>query len=213
MPPSHLQLLFYWRLMPSTTYSASEVPAWWAAPLEKRLWNRKQKLRLWFLLRLIIWNYFFPFLYNIPDAAFKLAWRRFYDCKSNCFLHEMDRQFRRCPCNFKRCISLPFTGRRRCPSCKHWNYERMSAQYHIRPDFYSSMGISYGAEGAGLATFLSNCIACLYFFIYLLVKRNSTFVCIHPKKFYPAKLYWLGYVPLVFRQLSKICWTLQEWQF
>ena len=40
-----------------------------------------------------------------------------------------------------------------------------------------------GAEGAGLATFLSNCIACLYFFILLYVKRGNTYVCIRPKMF------------------------------
>ena len=40
-----------------------------------------------------------------------------------------------------------------------------------------------GAEGAGLATFLSNCVACMYFFVLLYVKRKSTHVCIKPSMF------------------------------
>lgn len=40
-----------------------------------------------------------------------------------------------------------------------------------------------GAAGAGLATFLSNCAACLYFFILLFVKRGRTYVCIKPSMF------------------------------
>jgi Na+-driven multidrug efflux pump len=34
-----------------------------------------------------------------------------------------------------------------------------------------------GAAGAGLATFISNCTACLYFFILNYIKRNHTYVC------------------------------------
>ena len=44
-------------------------------------------------------------------------------------------------------------------------------------------GLDMGAAGAGLATFLSNCVACVYFFILLYVKRKSTYVCINPKMF------------------------------
>ena len=40
-----------------------------------------------------------------------------------------------------------------------------------------------GAEGAGLATFLSNCVACLYFFVLLFVKRKNTYVCVRPSMF------------------------------
>ncbi len=43
--------------------------------------------------------------------------------------------------------------------------------------------LNMGAAGAGLATFLSNCAACCYFFVFLFIKRKSTFVCISPKKF------------------------------
>ena len=44
-----------------------------------------------------------------------------------------------------------------------------------------------GAAGAGLATFLSNCFACGYFFVLLAIKRGKTYVCINPKMFRPSK--------------------------
>ena len=42
----------------------------------------------------------------------------------------------------------------------------------ILPEF-----LNMGAAGAGLATFLSNCIACTYFFILYYIKKGKTFVC------------------------------------
>lgn len=53
----------------------------------------------------------------------------------------------------------------------------------LDPVFILPWGLNMGAAGAGLATFLSNCVACLYFFVLLRVKRGRTFVCINPKKF------------------------------
>lgn len=50
----------------------------------------------------------------------------------------------------------------------------------LDPIFILPWGLNLGAAGAGLATFLSNCAACLYFLLLLLVKRKSTYVCIHP---------------------------------
>ncbi len=50
----------------------------------------------------------------------------------------------------------------------------------LDPFFILPWGLDMGAEGAGLATFLSNCAACLYFFILLFVKRGHTYVCIRP---------------------------------
>ena len=44
----------------------------------------------------------------------------------------------------------------------------------LDPIFILPWGLNMGAEGAGLATFLSNCVACLYFFILLFVRRNRT---------------------------------------
>lgn len=53
----------------------------------------------------------------------------------------------------------------------------------LDPFFILPWGLNMGAAGAGCATFISNCVACLYFFILLYAKRKSTLVCIHPKKF------------------------------
>lgn len=50
--------------------------------------------------------------------------------------------------------------------------------FFVLPQFFDM-----GAAGAGLATFISNCFACIYFFILLFVKRKSTYVCINPKMF------------------------------
>lgn len=51
----------------------------------------------------------------------------------------------------------------------------------LDPIFILPWGLGLGAAGAGLATFLSNCVACLYFFVLLLVRRNRTYVCVHPR--------------------------------
>lgn len=53
----------------------------------------------------------------------------------------------------------------------------------LDPVFILPWGLNMGAAGAGLATFLSNCAACIYFFVLLFVKRKNTFVCIRPSMF------------------------------
>ncbi len=53
----------------------------------------------------------------------------------------------------------------------------------LDPLFILPWGFGMGAAGAGLATFLSNCAACLYFFILLYRKRGNTYVCIRPSMF------------------------------
>lgn len=53
----------------------------------------------------------------------------------------------------------------------------------LDPIFILPWGLNMGAEGAGLATFLSNCVACIYFFVLLFVKRKNTYVCVNPKMF------------------------------
>lgn len=52
----------------------------------------------------------------------------------------------------------------------------------LDPIFILPWGFNMGAAGAGLATFLSNCFACGYFFVFLYVKRRTTFVCVDPRK-------------------------------
>ena len=62
----------------------------------------------------------------------------------------------------------------------------------LDPIFILPWGLNMGAAGAGLATFLSNCIACLYFFILLFVKRGRTYVCVRPSMFGFRKTISLG---------------------
>lgn len=53
----------------------------------------------------------------------------------------------------------------------------------LDPLFILPQFLDMGAAGAGLATFLSNCTACLYFFVLLFVKRGKTYVCVKPSMF------------------------------
>lgn len=53
----------------------------------------------------------------------------------------------------------------------------------LDPFFVLPQFLDMGAAGAGLATFISNCFACIYFFIFLFIKRENTYVCINPKMF------------------------------
>ena len=53
----------------------------------------------------------------------------------------------------------------------------------LDPVFILPWGFHMGAAGAGLATFISNCVACLYFFVLLFVRRGKTYVCINPRMF------------------------------
>lgn len=62
----------------------------------------------------------------------------------------------------------------------------------LDPIFILPWGLNMGAAGAGLATFLSNCVACLYFFVLLFIRRKSTWVCINPKRFTFSKGIVLG---------------------
>lgn len=52
----------------------------------------------------------------------------------------------------------------------------------LDPIFIMPWGLGMGAAGAGMATFLSNCFACLYFMVLLFIKRGRTYVCIDPRK-------------------------------
>lgn len=62
----------------------------------------------------------------------------------------------------------------------------------LDPIFILPWGFNMGAEGAGLATFLSNCAACGYFFVLLYVKRKTTCVCIKPSMFQMDKVILMG---------------------
>ena len=55
----------------------------------------------------------------------------------------------------------------------------------LDPIFVLPKFLNMGAAGAGCATFISNCAACLYFFVLLFFKRKTTFVCLNPKMAVP----------------------------
>lgn len=62
----------------------------------------------------------------------------------------------------------------------------------LDPVFILPWGLDMGAAGAGFATFLSNCAACLYFFVLLFIKRGKTYVCIRPSMFRLQKSILVG---------------------
>lgn len=53
----------------------------------------------------------------------------------------------------------------------------------LDPIFILPWGLNMGAAGAGLATFLANCAACVYFAVFLIRKKGKTFVSVDPRKF------------------------------
>ena len=52
----------------------------------------------------------------------------------------------------------------------------------LDPIFVLPWGFGLGAAGAGFATFFSNCVASLYFVLFIYRKRGHTLVCLTPKK-------------------------------
>lgn len=53
----------------------------------------------------------------------------------------------------------------------------------LDPVFILPWGLNMGAAGAGCATFISNCAACMYLIGYLIAKRKTTVISINPKDF------------------------------
>ncbi len=53
----------------------------------------------------------------------------------------------------------------------------------LDPIFILPWGLDMKAEGAALATFLSNCVALAYFLVYLYLRRRSTSVSVSPRDF------------------------------
>ena len=75
----------------------------------------------------------------------------------------------------------------------------------LDPIFILPWGFNMGAEGAGLATCLSNCVACLYFFVLLYLRRRTTAVCISPRMFGFRKILRLACSRWGFRLPFRIC--------
>lgn len=53
----------------------------------------------------------------------------------------------------------------------------------LDPFFILPQGLGMGSAGAGCATFLSNCVACLYFMVLLYVRRKKSYVRLNPGYF------------------------------
>ncbi|MBR3705117.1 MAG: MATE family efflux transporter [Oscillospiraceae bacterium] len=53
----------------------------------------------------------------------------------------------------------------------------------LDPIFILPWGLDMGAAGAGCATFVSNCVACLYFLVFTVVRRGKTMVCLDVRFF------------------------------
>lgn len=62
----------------------------------------------------------------------------------------------------------------------------------LDPVFILPWGLDMGAAGAGCATFLSNCTACVYFMALLYLKKGKSYVSINPKDFRLQKEIVLG---------------------
>lgn len=58
----------------------------------------------------------------------------------------------------------------------------------LDPFFILPFGLNMGAAGAGMATFIANCVSCTFFLVYILSKREQTYVCLRPKYFTLEKL-------------------------
>lgn len=62
----------------------------------------------------------------------------------------------------------------------------------LDPVFILPEGMDLGAAGAGMATFLSNCAACLYFFLLIFYKRKQTCICMDPRELRLSRRIVLG---------------------
>jgi len=78
----------------------------------------------------------------------------------------------------------------------------------LDPFFILPSFMNLGVAGAGLATFISNCVACTFFVIYLYRHRHTTYVCLNPKyialeKYTLKNIFTVG-VPGVFQNVLNV---------
>lgn len=85
----------------------------------------------------------------------------------------------------------------------------------LDPFFILPFGLNMGAEGAAAATFISNCVATLFFVIFIITQKEKTLVCVNPryisfKKNIIAEMFIVG-VPGVFQNnLNVISMTIMN---
>lgn len=78
----------------------------------------------------------------------------------------------------------------------------------LDPFFILPFGLNLGAAGAGLATFLANCVACTYFLLLICRERGNTYVCIDPafitfKRYVLSNIFIVG-IPGVFQNVLNV---------
>ncbi len=56
----------------------------------------------------------------------------------------------------------------------------------LDPFFILPFGLNMGAAGAGMATFISNCVASCYFLTLLVVRRRKSYICMNPMRAKPS---------------------------
>lgn len=83
----------------------------------------------------------------------------------------------------------------------------------LDPFFILPFGLNLGAAGAGLATFISNCFALLYFVILLIFIKGETYVSVNPKNFSLEKdiiknIFAVGFPGVIQNNLNVISMTL-----
>ena len=83
----------------------------------------------------------------------------------------------------------------------------------LDPFFILPFGLNLGAAGAGLATFISNCFALLYFIVLLIVIHGKTYVSVNPKNisFAPEilkNIFVVGFPGVVQNNLNVVSMTI-----
>ncbi|MDO4482926.1 MAG: MATE family efflux transporter [Clostridia bacterium] len=79
----------------------------------------------------------------------------------------------------------------------------------LDPLFILPWGLNMGAAGAGFATFISNCFACLYYFVLLRLRRGNTYISLNParllkvKKEVPLAVFGVG-IPAMIQNLLNV---------
>lgn len=78
----------------------------------------------------------------------------------------------------------------------------------LDPFFILPFGLNLGAAGAGLATFIANCVACIYFLLLLRRERDKTYVCLNPafitlKSYILTSIFVVG-VPGIFQNILNV---------
>ena len=83
----------------------------------------------------------------------------------------------------------------------------------LDPFFILPFGLNLGAAGAGLATFIANCVACSYFLILIVKEGDNTYVCLNPKyvtlkKYILSSIFIVGFPGVIQNVLNVVSMTI-----